>query len=176
MTQFTTSYGHKLTIEGKKVTVVNKFGDRYVCIIDENGKLQSHGHLSLMVCMKAMNEYKNSQTLEKRRTMIQPTDNLQEFVKVCKTIGNNLNTIVDVKDYSQYGWGQVSFMTDRFGGVYVCLHYDMNTKEVVNWYGEKSERRINDISNLSYFVKDEMKKALKERNLDKVYERINEEY
>lgn len=108
--------------------------------------------------------------------MAQPTENFQEFVKVCKTIGNNLNTIVEVKDYSQYGFGQVSFMTDRFGGTYVCLHYDMNNKEVVNWYGEKNERRINDISFLSYFVKDEMKKALKGRNLDEVYESVNAEY
>ena len=60
MVIFTTSYGHKLTIEGKKVTVQNKFGDRYTCLLDENGKLQSHGHISLMVCMKAMYEYRNS--------------------------------------------------------------------------------------------------------------------
>lgn len=108
--------------------------------------------------------------------MTQATENFQEFVKVCKTIGNNLNTIVEVKDYSQYGFGQVSFMIDHFGGTYVSLHYDMSTKEVVNWYGEKSERRINDISGLSYFVKDEMQKMLKKRNLDEVYENINTEY
>ena len=60
MKTFTTSYGHKMTIEGKKVTVINKFCDRYVCQLNENGKLESHGMISLMVCMRAMNEYKNS--------------------------------------------------------------------------------------------------------------------
>ena len=100
----------------------------------------------------------------------------KEFAKVCREIAKNLNTIVEVTNYSDYGWGQVTFMTDYFGGVYMSLHYDMKTGQVTNWYGTKDERRVNDISGLSYYVKDEMKKMLKARNLEEVSELINAEY
>lgn len=57
---FTTSLGHKMTIENNVVTVVNKFGDCYRCTLNENGKLVSKGRLSLAVCMRAMNEYRQT--------------------------------------------------------------------------------------------------------------------
>ena len=57
---FTTSLGHQMTIENNTVTVVNKFGDRYRCEINENGKLVAKGSLSLAVCMRAMNEYRST--------------------------------------------------------------------------------------------------------------------
>lgn len=103
-------------------------------------------------------------------------NNFNEFAKVCKEIAKNLNTMVEVTNYWEYGWGQVAFMTDPFGGTYMCLHYDMKTGQVTNWYGTKDERRVNDIPGLSYYVKDEMKKMLKARNLEKVSELINAEY
>lgn len=100
----------------------------------------------------------------------------ESFVKQCKEIANNLQTIIDVKEYPQYGWAAIAFMTDKFGGTYVNLHYDLKTNEVVNWYGHKDERRINDLSFLSYFVKEEMKKEISRRNLSQVYELVNAEY
>lgn len=102
--------------------------------------------------------------------------NFNDFANICKTIANNLQTMVEVNDYSEYGWGQVAFMIDKFGGTYVCLHFDMKTGKVTNWFGHKDAREINDISFLSYFVKSEMKKMLKARNLGIISEYINSEY
>ena len=99
-----------------------------------------------------------------------------DFVNTCKTIATNLDTMVEIKEYSNYGWGQVSFMTDKFGGTYVCLHFDMKTGKVINWFGHKDAREINDLSFLSYFVKNEMEKMLKARNLKEIYNQINNEY
>lgn len=99
-----------------------------------------------------------------------------EFANTCKEIAANLGTIVEVKEYKNYGWGQVSFKNDNFGGTYVCLHFDMKTNKVTNWYGSNHAREISDLSFLSYFVKSEMEKNLKERNQSKVYDMINEEY
>ncbi len=98
------------------------------------------------------------------------------FVKQCKEIAKNLQTIIEVKEYPQYGWAAIAFMTDNFGGTYVNLHYDLKTNKIVNWYGSKDAREINDISFLSYFVKEEMKKEISKRNLTQVYELINAEY
>ena len=58
--EFITSLGHHLTIENNTVTVINKFGDCYRCEINESGKLVAKGRLSLAVCMRAMNEYRNN--------------------------------------------------------------------------------------------------------------------
>ena len=103
-------------------------------------------------------------------------ENFNDFASTCKTIAENLHTMVDVKDYSDYGWGQVSFMIDNFGGTYVCLHFDMSTGNVTNWFGQKDAREINDMSFLSYFVKSEMEKMFKARNMQDVCDRINTEY
>lgn len=104
------------------------------------------------------------------------TTTFENFVKQCKEIAKNLQTIVEVKEYAQYGWAAIAFITDKFGGTYVNLHYDLNTNKVVNWYGHKDAREINDISFLSYFVNAEMKKELARRDLNKVYEMVNAEY
>ena len=104
------------------------------------------------------------------------TTSFNDFANTCKTIANNLQTMVEVNDYSEYGWGQVAFMTDKFGGTYVCLHFDMKTGKVTNWFGHKDAREINDISFLSYFVKSEMQKMLKARDMEALSEFINSQY
>lgn len=102
--------------------------------------------------------------------------NFSDFANTCKIIANNLHTMVEVKDYSQYGFGKVAFMTDKFGGTYVFLHFDMETGHITNWYGHPEAREINDLSFLSYFVKSEMEKMLKSRDLEEISDRINTEY
>ena len=100
-----------------------------------------------------------------------------QFAAVCKEIANDLHTIVEVREYSQYGWGQVAFMTDHFGGIYVCLHYDMETGKVTNWYGMKMAKELrHNYSELYNLVKTEMERELKVRNLKQVCEFINAEY
>lgn len=102
--------------------------------------------------------------------------NYETFVQVCKDIANNLHTMIEVKEYKEYGWASIAFMTDKFGGVYVHLHYDLKTNKVVNWYGQKNEQEVNDISFLSYFVKSERDKLLQKRDLNEIYEQVNSEY
>ncbi len=84
--------------------------------------------------------------------------------------------MVEISDQSRYGWMSIAFMTDKFGGTYIHLHYDLHNNKVVNWFGTKDAREINDIGFLSYFVKDEMNKELARRDLKKVYEMINAKY
>ena len=103
-------------------------------------------------------------------------NDFNEFANICKTIANNLQTMVKISDQSKYGWMSVSFMTDNFGGTYVHLHYDLNTGKVINWFGSKDAREINDISFLSYFVKSEMEKMIKARDQKEIYDFINDEY
>lgn len=99
-----------------------------------------------------------------------------KFVEQCKTIAKNLETMVEIKECQQCGWAVVAFMTDKFGGTYVNLHYDLNTGKITNWYGHKDARDINDVSFLSYFIREERDKMLAARNLQEIYERLNEEY
>lgn len=100
-----------------------------------------------------------------------------QFEAVCKEIANDLHTIVEVREYSEYGYGQVAFMTDHFGGIYVCLHYDMETGKVTNWYGMKMAKELShNYSELYNLVKHEMKKMLKARDLKEIGELINAEY
>ena len=103
-------------------------------------------------------------------------ENFVNFVNICKEIANNLQTICEVKEYAEYGWAAIAFMTDKFGGTYINLHYDLQTNKIVNWYGHKDAREIKDVSFLSYFVRDEMNKELKSRNLNAIHEMVNAEY
>jgi len=100
----------------------------------------------------------------------------QKFVGVCKDIAKNLQTTCEVKKFTKYGWAEITFKVDNFGGTFACLHYDLCTNKIVNWYGEKDEREIKSVSFLPDFIKKEMRKELKERNIEAVYEKINEEY
>lgn len=98
------------------------------------------------------------------------------FVCVCKKIAKELHTIVEAKKYERYGWASIVFMTDKFGGTYLCLHYDLATNKVVNKYGFDSEEEIKSLARLKELVKAEHDKMLKERDLDYISEMINGEY
>jgi len=100
----------------------------------------------------------------------------EQFTIICKDIAEKLQTMCEVKEYRRYGWASIAFMTDKFGGTYINLHYDLQTNEIVNWYGHKNAQEIKDISFLSYFVKDELEKEQKARNLNQIYEMVNAEY
>lgn len=102
--------------------------------------------------------------------------NYETFVQVCKDIANNLHTMMEVKEYKEYGWASIAFMTDKFGGVYVHLHYDLKTNKVVNWYGMQNETEITDLQQLKELVRVERDKLLKERDMESIYEQINNEY
>lgn len=98
------------------------------------------------------------------------------FVMDCENIARELHTIIEAKKYEKYGWASIAFMTDKFGGVYVHLHYDLNTNKVVNWYGMKNETEITDLQQLKELVRVERDKLLKERDMESIYEQVNNEY
>lgn len=99
-----------------------------------------------------------------------------ELVDVCSRIANELQTMIEVKEYPQYNWGGISFMTDKFGGTYVNLHYDYNTGVVTNWFGSEDAQEIYDEDQLRELVKREMNRMLQDRDLSYIYEMVNSEY
>ena len=84
--------------------------------------------------------------------------------------------MMETKKYEKYGWASIAFMTDKFGGVYVHLHYDLNTNKVVNWYGMNNEAEITDLQQLKELVRVEREKLLEERDMESIYEQANSEY
>lgn len=102
--------------------------------------------------------------------------NYLTFVMDCENIARELHTIIEAKKYEKYGWASIAFMTDKFGGVYVHLHYDLNTNKVVNWYGMDKETEITDLQQLKELVRVERDKLLKERDMYEIYEQVNNEY
>ena len=102
--------------------------------------------------------------------------NLSELVEACEELAEELQTNCEREDYPQYGWTNISFYTDKFGGTYVNLHYDHNTGVVTNWYGSEYAYEVNSKKFLRSLVKRELYRELKDRDLDYIYEMINAEY
>lgn len=98
------------------------------------------------------------------------------FVMDCENIAKELHTMMEAKKYDRYGWASIAFMTDKFGGVYAHLHYDLNNNKVVNWYGMDKETEITDLQQLKELVRVERDKLLKERDMYEIYEQVNNEY
>ena len=103
-------------------------------------------------------------------------NNFDELVDICKKIATELHTLLDIREYPEYGWARISFETDHFGGTYVNLHYDFNTGEIVNWYGHKDAQLINTEYQLRSLVKKELKKELKARNFEALQDMLDSEY
>lgn len=103
-------------------------------------------------------------------------DKYEEFISCCKELADELRTIFEAKRYDRYGWVSLSFMTDKFGGIYVHLHYDLNTNRVVNWYGFEKATEIKCKEQLRELVITERNKMLQNRDFEALSERINEEY
>lgn len=99
-----------------------------------------------------------------------------KFVSLCQEIAREEDTMIEVKDYPKFGWAAISFMTDRFGGVYVHLHFDHKTRDIVNWYGHDGAVQLESVEQLKNLVRTEKEKLLKVRDLNKVYEMVNAEY
>lgn len=109
-------------------------------------------------------------------TSVTTSMNFNELTNICKNIASELHTMVEVDDYKEYGWAAIAFMTDKFGGTYINLHFDHKTGEVINWYGHKNARKVETVDQLKMMVKYYMKKELKARDLDGLYDFINSQY
>lgn len=89
--------------------------------------------------------------------------NLRDLVLLCNEIADRLQTNFKQIDYPQYRYSDLVFYTDPFGGTYVCLHYDYNTGEIVNWYGEDYATLINSQEQLEQLIERELYRELKGR-------------
>ena len=103
-------------------------------------------------------------------------NSFNEFSKFSTDFAKELHTMVDIKDYPEWGFGVVAFMTDKFGGTYAILNYDYKTKElkIDETYGwMKTMKNKNVLKNIVMYQKAMMERN---RNLEEIYDRINEEY
>ena len=64
-------------------------------------------------------------------TSVTTSMNFNELTNICKNIASDLHTMVEIDDYKEYGWAAIAFMTDKFGGTYINLHFDHKTGEVI---------------------------------------------
>lgn len=91
-------------------------------------------------------------------------------------IAKRLHTMVKINVYQEYGFAQVAYMTDMFGGVYAIFHVDLNTGVTIYDYHGNDELKIDNFEMLEMIVKEKMNEAFESRDLDYIYEMINSEY
>ena len=104
------------------------------------------------------------------------TMSYKNLVEYCENLANELHTMMEAREYAEFGWASICFETDKFGGTYVCLHYDLKTGVVTNWYGSEHARVIDTLDQLRMMVKYYMKKMLKSRDMNAVSDFINSQY
>lgn len=98
------------------------------------------------------------------------------FVSVCKLIAQEEHTLEDHREYTECGFGRVTFETDRFGGGYASFNFDLKTNAVTYANGQPEQEEITDLKRLIQIVSTQRKRLLKVRDLKAVAERINAEY
>ena len=89
--------------------------------------------------------------------------NIHRLIAICEEIADRLETNVSVSNYPEYGYSMIEFYTDKFGGYYVCLHYDYNTGVVTNWYGEEYAYEVHTVDQLEKLVERELYRELEGR-------------
>ena len=104
------------------------------------------------------------------------TMSYKNLVEYCEKLAHELHTIMETREYTEFGWASIVFETDKFGGDYVNLHYDLNTGIVTNWYGSDRARVVDNLDQLKMMVKYYMKKMLKARDMNAVSDFINSQY
>lgn len=103
-------------------------------------------------------------------------ESYKELLFACKCLAAFLETHVDIKEYTEYGWTSIVFKTDNFGGSYTILHYDLGTGELRKDFGTDKELDIDRLSTLYKIVKEDLERELRERDFSKISELINDEY
>ena len=98
------------------------------------------------------------------------------FVSICKLIAQEQHTLEDHREYHEYRWGAVWFMTDKFGGTYAQFHYDLTTGTVTYAKGQPEEEEVTTLQRLVEIINTQRRRLLRVRDLGAVYARINEEY
>lgn len=103
-------------------------------------------------------------------------NSFNELAYICKMIAVGYNTMCEIKEYPQYNFAQICFMTDKFGGTYTILHYDYGTDKLTKNFGHEDAMEIDSINCLFRVVWDDMQAELKARDLDEITALVNAEY
>ncbi len=98
------------------------------------------------------------------------------FVSVCKLLAEKLHTLEEHTETPEYNWGQVAFMTDKFGGVYAIFNFDTRTNEVTFMKGHPEQEQVTSLEQLIKLIKTTRKRMEKVRDLKAVGQMINAEY
>lgn len=98
------------------------------------------------------------------------------FCNFCKVVASRLHTMVEGHTYNDYGFASIAYMTDKFGGVYLMLHYDLESGKVIADYGSADEQEITSANQLCELVRARRDDMLEKRDMDGVYEFINSQY
>lgn len=100
--------------------------------------------------------------------------NFNELRDFCLDIAKQLNTIVKFRAYDEYKFGNISFMTDQFGGTYVSLKYEFNKYDkVIDTF---TNEEFDNIADLIIHITKKKEELESKRNLTEIYNQINSEY
>lgn len=87
---------------------------------------------------------------------------------------SNLACMYETHDCPEFGYFDVYFMTDKFGGTFACLRLKDSKVQITDY-----KTPFTDIDKLSDSIEPILKACIrtnKARNLDEVYEMVNREY
>lgn len=99
--------------------------------------------------------------------------NLEAMVAWCVNLAASEHTLIGTHDYST--WTSVYFETDHFGGCYVDLHIEHDTRAIYYWVGDK-KKYVETTEEISRLVHEEKEKMLKARDMKGVCDFINSQY
>ena len=100
--------------------------------------------------------------------------NFKEFRDFSISIAKQLHTIVKFREYENFKYGIVSFMTDQFGGTYTCLKYNFGDySKVIDTF---TNEEFDNIPDLIIHITKKKEDMEAKRDLDEIYDEINSEY
>jgi len=108
--------------------------------------------------------------------MKQLFNSFSDFVNWCKIYADNIHTMMEWHTYSEYQFGTVAFMTDKFGGVYCNFNYDFTTGKIINWLGMSIEHEAVSEQDLRNEILTRKREEESKRDLNEISDMINSEY
>lgn len=87
---------------------------------------------------------------------------------------SNLACMYETHDCKDFGYFDIYFMTDKFGGTFACLRLKGSKIQITDY-----KKPFADIEKLSDSIEPIFKACIrtnKNRNLDRIYEMVNAEY
>lgn len=102
----------------------------------------------------------------------------EEVCDICRAIAREQHTKINIHDYPEYNWASIVFMTDKFGGCYLDLHWEHPTQKLILWrHCKKRAREVTSVSQLKTLVSYYRRKEEKVRFADNsLSDFINSQY